>query len=39
MVMDQFWLSWIEMVMNEMAVDLAGDREISTNLGKVLGGD
>ena len=39
MVTDQFWLSWVEMVMNEVAVDLVGDREISTNLGEVLGGD
>ena len=39
MVTDQFWLSWVEMVINEMAVDLAGDREISANLGEVLGGD
>ena len=26
-------VEWVEMVMNEMIVDLAGDREISTNLG------
>ena len=39
MVTDQFWLSWVEMVMNEVAVDLVGDHEISTNLGEVLGGD
>ena len=39
MVTDQFWLSWVEMVMNEMAIDFVGDREISTNLSKVLGGD
>ena len=39
MVTDQFWLSWVEMVMNEVVVDLVGDREISTILGEVLGGD
>ena len=39
MLADQFWLNKVKMVMKEMAVDLVGDHKISTNMGKVLGGD
>ena len=39
MLADQFWLNKVKMVTKEMAVDLAGDHKISTNMDKVLGGD